>query len=98
MPWQTAARAVKNDDLSPVEKTAQDLITFSAFKDLLDRKVALFKDSLATKDDIRDFKRIIKDQKSKIDAPESRTVLMERYINTLEVLRINRNNTKGVCA
>ena len=84
MPRQTTTRAVKNDDLGPAEKTAQDSIAVSTLEDVLDRKLASLKDDLATKDDIKDLKDVIKDQKSKIDALESRIVLMEKYMKHLE--------------
>ena len=61
VPRQTAARAVNNDDLDPFEKMVQDAIAFSAFEDILDKKVALLKDDLATKDDMRGLKGVIKD-------------------------------------
>ena len=84
MPRQAAARAGKNKDLGPVEKTAQDFMTRSAFEEVLDRKLDSLKEDLATKDDIKDLKAVIEDQKAKIDVLESKIVLMERYVSQLQ--------------
>ena len=44
-----------------------------AFEDILDRKIALLKDNIATKDCIRDLKGIIKDQKDCVDGKVHKT-------------------------
>lgn len=84
MPRQATARAAKNDDLGPVQKTSQDFMTRSDFEDILDRKLVSLKEDLATKDDIKDLKAVIEDQKAKIDVLESKIVLMERYVSQLQ--------------
>ena len=84
MPRQAAARAGKNEDLGPVEKTAQVFMTRSAFEEVLDRKLDSLKEDLAKKDDIKDLKAVIEDQKAKIDVLESKIVLMERYVSQLQ--------------
>ena len=81
MPSQAVARAGKNEDLGPVEKKAQDFMTRSAFEEVLDRKLDSLKEDLATKDDIKDLKAVIEDQKAEIDVLESKIVLMERYVS-----------------
>ena len=51
---------------------------------VLDRKLAFLKADLGTTDNIRDLKDVIKGQKLKIDAIESRIVLMGKYIKHFE--------------
>ena len=72
----------------PVEQSNQQML--KAISEVLDSKLA----SLATKDDVRDLKYIINQQRSKIEMLEAKVVLMEKYEPRIEGLekRASKNN------
>eukprot|EP00795_Rhopilema_esculentum_P010165 gene10165-18833_t len=72
----------------PVEKSNKQML--QAISEILDSKLA----SLATKDDVRDLKDIINQQRLKIEMLEDKVVLMEKYEQRIEGLekRASKNN------
>ena len=71
---------MKTDNIGLVDNTVHKFITSSTFKQILDWKLVLSKENLATKDDIEDLKAVIKDQNANINVLELNLVSMERYV------------------